>query len=392
MITTSLATILNRMNRWQIISTVEEQYLVRDLDEAIRNLRKEIVMPWCLKKTSLKIFQDVLEYPVASDHDELAFLDETADQSIYSRRPRFRFTSIKEFYENPDYRNDLAEIWDGASRYLGVRYNPSGQTNQLLNNAETEGDFTASGDASNIDYQTVVKKTGNGSIQFTVTSSTGTATVSNTFTAFTDSDYKSKYHFKWIYLDAVPTSIELRFQVNSTNYLKTTGITTQFDGSAFKADAWNLVAHDLNETTEVGTISTSSSWASEKIILTGATTGTYYLDQSNYRQWSLMDYWYYSNYYVATNGATTPDQEFFFSGDSYSTDSSLVGDKEWVDVIMYDALLIAFADKEVKEELYNKILARRIKNWNTLIEKYPSEEPVVITKKYNFITDFNDDL
>jgi len=391
MTTTLLSTILDRMKRWQAISTVEDQYLVRDLDESIRTLRREIVMPWNLRKTSLRVFDGVLEYPVASDHDELAFLDEISEPSVYSARPRFRFTSIKEFYENPDYRNDLAEIWDGGERYLGVRYSPAGNISQLLNNAETEGNYSASGDASDIDYQTVVRKYGNGSIQFTVTSSTGVANLIHTFSnSFTDTNYKQKYHFEWVYLDAIPTTIDMRFKIDDSNYLETTDIATQFSGQSLKANAWNLIAHDLNEATEVGTVATTSTWAQGEVILNGADSGTYYIDQSHLRQWSLMDYWYYSKYSVATVGETEPNQEYFFnSNEIYATDNLLVGDTEWVDVIQYDAMLLSLADKEVKDSLYNKILARRQKAWADLIDKYPSLEPVITTLRYRFSTDFN---
>lgn len=393
MTTTSLSTLLNRMDRWQIISTVEEQYKVKDLDEAFRTLRREIVMPWNLKKSSLKIFHDVLEYPMADDHDELAFLDDSANPNIFSERPRFRFTSIKEFYENPDYRNDLAEIWDGAERYLGVRYNSKGQTSQVLNNAEDEDDWTVSGDATSAEYQTVVFKDGNGSIKISITNSTDSATIKNTFTAFSDANYKRKYQFKLIYLDAVPDSggIEMRFQVDDSNYLTTT-VTTQFSGQSFKADAWNLIAQDLNEATEVGTITTASEWASEIIIPSGLETGTYFIDHSDLREWSLMDYWYYSNFSVATVGATEPDQEYFLnSSEVYATDSSIVGDTEWTDVIMYDAMLTTLTDKEVKPDLYNRIYARRQKAWDDLINKYPSLEPVITTLNYRFTTDFNNE-
>ncbi|NCN07047.1 MAG: hypothetical protein GW946_04390, partial [Candidatus Pacebacteria bacterium] len=291
---------------------------------------------------SLKVFDGVLEYPVPNDYDELAYPDDPRNDSNYAARARFRFTSLQQFYENPDYRNDIAEIRDGNEVFLGVRYSPSGVASQILNNAEDEDDFTASADADSVAEDLVNYKEGNGSIQVAITNSADTATVKNTFDSFTDADYKKKYHFKWIYLDAVPTSVTLRFQVDDSDYLETTGITTQFSGQPFKADSWNLVAHDLNEATEVGTISTSSVWASEKIILIGAATGTYYIDASYLRQWTLLDLWYYSLYNVALVASTTADQEFFMnSSEVYSTDSKLIGDLEWADCVMYEAMLSA---------------------------------------------------
>jgi len=388
---TNLSTLINRMQRWQVLSTVEEQYLVRDLDEALRTLKRTIRPPWNLKKGSLKVFSGVLEYPVASDHDELAFLDDPKNPSYYSDRPRFRYTSLKEFYENPDDRNDLAEIWDEGTKYLGVRYNPiDGDQAVRLDDAEDDDYWTGSGDAGTPVEDTTFYKFGNGSIRVPITSSTGTATIKNTLlTAYSDSEYKKKYHFKWVYLDAVPTSITLRLHIDASNYLETSGITTQFNGQSLKADSWNLVAQDLNTATETGTVSTTSSFAYEECDLVGASTGTYYFDKSEILEWSLMDYWYYSNYNIATVGEEVANQEYFMnSSEVYSTDSQLVGDSEWADVIMYEAMLIALTDKEVKENVMSLIYSKRNQAWDDLISKYPSLEPLMTTLKYGFTNDF----
>ena len=388
---TNLSTLINRMQRWQVLSTVEEQYLVRDLDEALRTLKRTIRPPWNLKKGSLKVFSGVLEYPVASDHDELAFLDDPKNPSYYSDRPRFRYTSLKEFYENPDDRNDLAEIWDEGTKYLGVRYNPiDGDQAVRLDDAEDDDYWTGSGDAGTPVEDTTFYKFGNGSIRVPITSSTGTATIKNTLlTAYSDSEYKKKYHFKWVYLDAVPTSITLRLHIDASNYLETSGITTQFNGQSLKADSWNLVAQDLNTATETGTVSTTSSFAYEECDLVGASTGTYYFDKSEILEWSLMDYWYYSNYNIATVGEEVANQEYFMnSSEVYSTDSQLVGDSEWADIIMYEAMLIALTDKEVKDNVMSLIYSKRSQAWDDLISKYPSLEPLMTTLKYRFTNDF----
>lgn len=388
MATTLLSTIINRMGRYTTLKSVETQDLVRDLDEALRTLKRKTQLPWALKKSTIRVFKNVLEYPVASDHDELAFLDDPRNPDSYEDRPRFKFTNHQEFIENPDFRNDLAEIWDQGTLYLGIRYSPQGVGEQILNPAELDDNFTASGDASAITEDSVIYKKGNKSIRFTVTNSSGTATVKNTFnSSFVDSNYKKKYHFKWIYLDAVPTSIKLRFQVDDSNYLETTGITTQFSGQALKADAWNLIAHDLSTATEVGTISTSSVWASEKVILVGASTGTYYVDESCIREWTLMDYLYYSKYNVQTVGASVPDQEYFMNtSEVYSTDSSLVGPTEWADVIMLEAMKTGYLDKE-NEKVWKEVNNKQEDAWEDLYAQYPSMRPMIITTRYRFIND-----
>ena len=381
---TLLSTIISRMDRWSDAENIEEQFKIRDLDSAIRELKRTLQPPWTLVKGSLKVFPDVKEYPIADGHDELAYLDKDKIES-YNDTARFYNTSFKQFYEMVNNtRNLLTEIWDEGTKMLGVDYKDEGLSSQKLNGAETASEYTGSDDAGTPAKDTVNYKKGNASMRVVITNSANTATIKNTMTAFTDSKYKNKYHFKWVYLPSVPTSITLRFQVDDTNYLETTGITTQFSGQALKAGQWNLIAHNLDEATEVGTISTTSSWASEKIILIGAETGTYYIDQSDLREWILLDYWYYSRFFVKTLSSDTPDQEFFFnSSEVYSTDSSLVGDDEWVDVIMYDALLITVNELE-NEVIYKEIRRRRETAWTKLQDKYPDITPLITTQRYRF--------
>lgn len=379
---TPLSTILNRMNRRQTADQVEEQYKVRDLDEAIRNVRKQIQLPWTLKKTSLRVFQDVLEYPVESDHDEMAFFDN--DSKTWNQKPKAKYTSIEQFYQDPDNTNDRAEIWNSGVRYIGLRYRTRNTINSVLNNAETLANWTTSGDAGTAVLDTVFFREGAASIRVPITLSTSSATIRNTVTTFSDSDYKRKYQFKWVYLPTAPTSISLRLETDSSNYLATT-VTAQFSGQPFQAGAWNLIAQDLNAATQTGTFN-SASIASEAIVLVGAATGTYYIDASYLRSWELLDNWYYSKYLVATVGNTSANQEYFFnSNEVYSTDSAIIGDSEWVDVIMYEALLITVGDKE-NEKVLAQIMAARDMAWSALFDMYPSLRPNITTTRYNYET------
>ena len=383
---TPLSTILARMDRYQAVSVIEAQYKVRDLDEAIRSLRRETAMPWMKQKGSLRVFQNILEYPVASDHDELAYLDKDGSRVSFASSLRFRYTSLQEFYADPNNRNDLAEIWDGNTRFLGVRVSTEGLTERLVSDAENDTGWAYSGDVTSIAEETVFTRQGNGSIRVNITSSGGTATVTNAPTSFSDTNYKRKYYFRSIYLDSAPTSITLRFGNDGSNYLSKT-VTTQFSGQPFKADQWNLVAMDLNEATTTGTI-TATAFDYEALILTGAATGVYYVDASYLREWKLLDYWYYSIYMIALVGSTTGNQEYFFnSSDVYSTDSQLVGDSEWADAIMFEALVTAVADKE-NDRMLRSFEKKRDKALLALAEKYPDEIPVAITAKYNFETSY----
>lgn len=372
------------MDAYRDINRIEEQYKVRAIDEALRALKRDTEFPWAIKQSTLKVFDNVLTYPVASDHDELAYMD-TEKGDSYSSRARFTYTSLKQFFEdNQSDRNQLAEIWDGGTKYLGVRYKRIENGSQELSNAEVASYYTASGDADSVALDEVNFKEGNGSIKVVVTNNTGTATVKDTFTAFTDSDYKRKYHFKWVYLDSVPTSISLRLHIDASNYIETTGITTQFSGQALKADSWNLIAHDLNNATETGTIATTSSWAYEEIDLVGASTGVYYLDTSYLRAWENFDYWYYSKNNVISSGSSVADKPYFFTAaGAYDIGDAMVGDNEWVGVILYEAMEYLLGDID-NVRLFSLIQRKKTEAWENFYSKYPNITPTITTKRYRF--------
>jgi len=371
------------MNRFQVIETVEEQYKVRDIDEAIRELRQETLFPWTLKKSTLRVFEDILIYPTASDHDEIAFFDNATKS--FSLKPRTVFTTLKEFLENPSTRNDLTEVWDGGTKMIGLRYNGGNTTSQVLSDAEDDTLYSVSDDATAVAEEGVVVNEGNTSMRITIVNNAGLATITNTFSSFSDSEYKKKYHFRKIYLAAVPTSIKLRLRSSAGNYLETT-VTSQFSGQAFKANDWNIIAQDLNTATEVGTFN-SNTISSEQTLLVGAASGTYYLDTSSYKGWELLDYWYYSRYLVATDGATVPNQEYFYdANEQYEGDSALLAESEWASVFLYTAMYTTVADKEsnpITAFIQNKLVGAQ----KRLYEKHPHLKPFFTTSRYAFLTD-----
>lgn len=387
--TTLLSTLLNRMNRWQSVSATEEQYLVRDLDEAIRAVKRENKLPWTIKKSTLRVFSNVLEYPVASDHDDLISIE--TDGRTYENKLRAYYTSLTEFYEDTLNRNMLAEIWDQGTRYLGVKVQDLNETTeQKLDSADDSTEYSYSGDITAIANETVFSKEGETSIKITIVSAATTATIARTFDAFSDTDYKKKYYFRWVYLPTAPTSLTLRYGTDSSNYVSAT-VTTQFSGQAFKAGDWNLVAMDLNTATATGTINTAS-FTYEALVFTGAASGTYYLDASYLREWALLEYWYYSTYNCMTTSASVPDQEYFYnSSEAYATDTYLVGDTEWADVIMYDALVTSITDRE-NSKIYPVILDKRKAAWEALMRKYPAMDQFITTHRWRFAAQIDEDL
>jgi hypothetical protein len=381
------------MKRYQAAISVEEQYLVRDLDDAIRTLKRSYDMPFYQIKSSLKVFSGVYEYPTAIDHDYLIYLERSQQDLGFANKLRARYTSIQQFYEDPDYRNQIAEIWQNNSLVIGVRDKNNqyqGLSSQVLDNCESTTGYTASGDASAIQFNQIIFKEGTGSIQFTVVNSSGVATVTKLLeTSFIDANYVQKWHFRWVYLSSIPTSIQLALKVDDSNYLISAPLTAQFAGQALVANQWNLMAFDLSTATTVGTVTNASLFSYTEVTLNGAASGTYYIDASYDRTWALLDYWYYSKLAVQTVNATSADQESFFnSSDVYSTDSALVGDSEWADVVMYEAMMSSLTDKE-NAPVYASIKAKRDQSWESLMKKWPDNRPSPTATRYRFGTDYS---
>ena len=383
---TQLSDILTDMNSWKDIDNIEEQYKVRALDGAIRRLTRKTNFPWTLKKSTIRIFDGVLEYPTASDHQELAYIDN--DKKYYAQKARFFYTSLQQFYEDVSNRNTMAEIWDSATKFLGIRYKDIARRKQVLDNAENASNYSVADDAVSVALDTVIFKEGNASIRVGITNNSNIATVKNTFNnAISLDKYNSNYHFRRVYLNAVPVSIEMRFKTDNSNYLKTV-VTTQFSGQPFKANDWNLIAQDLNIATEVGTFN-KNLITGDEIILNSAPTGTYYFDECFATEWELFDYWYYSSFNVASSSAVVPDLEFF--GLTYDVNSYLVGEKEWADVIKFEALEQLMASVE-NVRLYSVIMKNKENAWNDLFARFPDMVPVVITQKYRFMNGLEDNL
>lgn len=147
---TSLAVMINRMNRYTSISTIDDSFKVQDLDEGIRTLKRNLMLPWTLQKSSLRVFDSVLEYPISDDYEHIAYVDNppaTAPLQPWStqgERAMLHYTSLQQFYENSKDGNLMAEIWNGNVRYIGIRYNGFNNGSSLLKDSNTLNGWSSS--------------------------------------------------------------------------------------------------------------------------------------------------------------------------------------------------------------------------------------------------------
>lgn len=385
----TLANLINRMNIYTPVFTIDEVRKVNALDQAIRSLRTIVSPPWTLQLSTLRIFQDILSYPLPSDYARLAILDDTNNQEDFGERPRYIFTSLSDFLDNPTYRNLMAEIWQAGTRYLGVRDKTAANlTNSLVNSAQDLSGWSSSGDAGALSVSRVFFNTGSASIQVPITNSTGTATVETVLPNSTsDSNYKAKYFFVSVYLGGLPTSIDLKFGNDSSNYL-TQNVTTQFAGQPFVANDWNTLAFDLNVATVAGV--PTGTFDYQAFVFHGAPTGTYYIDASFMKGWILQQFWYYSlNNVLNVNG--TFQAYFAPNGATYDVNANLIGDDVWFDMIWLDAALTLLSDQK-EATIYTQVQAQQQKAATAFYMEYPDLEPKMITDVYSFQTDYQNDM
>lgn len=392
MTTTTLQQLINRMNAYTPIRNMDEVLKVNALDQSIRMFRMNNQPPWTQKKTTLRIFSNVFLYPTATDHEQLAMLDDSlgSDES-FGEHPRYVFTSLRDFLEDPDPNNTVAEIWQTGTRFLGVRNKTnSGLTNQLCDSASVAAQWAGSGDASTPVLDRVVFLTGTTSIRVPVTFSGGTATITNTFlTSVADTNYKAKYFFVSVYITGTvaPSALTITLKKDNSNYITSPSLTTQFAGQAITLNDWNVFAFDLNTATETGT--TGGTFNSVVYAFTETVNGNYYFDESFLKGWVLQDYWYYSTYNVL-NGITYQD---YFSTDSatYSLTSVLLGDTAWHDPTMYEACLFLLSDQK-ETKIFKDIETTLTTAWEKYEKVYPDNTPQITTNVYRFGTDYQGEM
>ena len=380
--TTKLSTILNDMNAYQTIQTIDEAYKVRFIDSAIKDETPSYKLPFRRRKTSMRVFPGVILYPLFSDYEELSYMDNQGQE--YEDRARFKFQSYNEFLEDKDYRNDLAEVYQDGVVFLGCRYEPLNAISTLVNNYTDVTKYTYSGDVTSLAKDDVTFYDGQSSILATVVNNTGVMQVEDIFNQYVDSTYKRKYNFRWLFIPSGVTAITMKYGLDSSNYLYK-DVSTQFSGAPFEADNWNLVAFDLNTANTVGTITGTFGW--EAIQIANPPSGYYYFNSSYVKSWSLLDCYYYTkNNVIKADGITWSEQFIDTSTEAYDLSDTLIGPREWANYIGYQAMLRCLADKQ-DDALYGKIFGMISTAEKKLKDRFPVVKPLITNSNWRFRND-----
>lgn len=382
---TKLGTLINRMDRYATVQRVDSMYKIQDLDEAIRETRRRYRFPWALTASTLKVFPDIISYDVSSDFDGLAFLDDKGKFGV--SKPQFQYTSVKQFYEDPNNKNLIAEIWDDGQCSLGVKYKDLGASQIILDDCSAVANYTPSGTFTSVENETVQTAIGSNSVKAIATDGNGIITCD--FSDVIDTEYKKKFFFVYLYFSAIPSSVDIKLKKDDSNYLSK-NILTQFDGNLFKANSWNVLAFDLNDCVVEG--ATGGEFTSYELTLNGVETGNYFIGESYLKGYVNLNYQYYTSGLIETTAGVKKTQFLNEETNEYDLLDVLIGDDVYSDIILFEALTTAINEQENKA-IYDKVEEKRLDAWSNLFERYPDMQNNIVTDYYNFVdnSDINQD-
>lgn len=243
------------------------------------------------------VHDDFYNYGLASDFGALIDLIPQDDRASWDKAYR---NNAGQFDLEKALRNRTVSI-EGSEGTKFVRINWRSRKGKVLNAAndvDDNGTWAAVGGTTGIEQDTITKISGGGSVRFDLAATgNGIQNVSMTAVDLTDEDEVADV-FVWLYFPTVAalTSITAEWGNDlTTKFWTSTAVTTQADGTAFKA-GWNLVKFSWATATETGTVvpTTVDSFA-----LTFATTGAIAnvrMDNIVFSIGRAFDMKYYSKY------------------------------------------------------------------------------------------------
>jgi hypothetical protein len=365
------------------------------LNEGLRRIRRKFDLPTSENVTQLKVFQGVYEYAPPTGFSEYIALNKqwTLDDDL-----NFKRVDEKEFWRNYNGDNMVSISRNKSNTTLLIAYQNDQLSNPTVNACDTyngNGTFVASGDANTVASDTLYYREGSGSVKFNITTSTGTAVLTNSDMSHVDlsgsSVAKVGMMTLYVYLPSATnyTSFTLRFGTDASNYYQST-VTTQINGGVF-VEGWNTLGFDWSTATTTGTPTDSSIGYLQLSIalpLTMANQTGLRIDSFVMHQPLILNLHWVSDYLVV-DGTTGALKETFAS----ATDSSsyFLCPSEFTDWLLYHTLENVFMYLVRDSEARNLNSIRLQELEQELATSYPSRRELT---SYSYIeTDnFSDQL
>lgn len=257
-------------------------------------------MPTCERETDLVYYPGVRDYALPTDFTG----------TIMPKRPddlhsdTFSHQTSKSFAHWP-YGNITAVKWSRETPYFEMNSTDGSPMKiQECESLTENGTWTISGDSGTVAVDKYIYSQGVGSLQFTVTPSSGTTTL--TCTGFSAVDITDILTSGRLFLDLQPpstnstalTSVTLRIGSSASNYYEISATTRQRGDTIL--NGWGIIGFDPSTKTTTGTPDSTSTTYLQVIINHGLTgvSGVYHLDNifASFAKYFQLPY--YSKYNV----------------------------------------------------------------------------------------------
>lgn len=334
MSTFTVQDVLNRTGDWvsnYSTGQVTQAAKIRAVDYSVNHLKRLLGFPQDEVKSTFLYTSDNLYYPCPSDFQEVIGLfydSQKANFPMFGRAWQYRpYQEILRMTgQYPGTANWFSHTTiNGSHQIIMLGTNQMG--GQLIESFDSNV-YTASGDANSATNDTNFKYQGSASEKFTLTYSTGTATLTSptVFWDFTSTVNNSGFFNLYVYFPSTNvTNVKFQFGSSPTNYYTQT-VTQNANGQSWQLNTWNKLTFATSSAVPTGTpVLTNINFF--KIIFTipsnFGTVAGFHVDDLYTTIPDLMDLVYYSTN-KGTNLAGSTISQFTAITDSMSYDYDFI--------------------------------------------------------------------
>lgn len=336
---TTLSNIFERYKREASDSRIDKTQFIKDLNDLLFEM--PITKP--AEQLSRIYYVDGFhKYSLPDDFSEAI--------AIYSNQVKIiRYVSNFRFkLEYP--QTAFTDQSDAGKRFLKVR-NPFTSSNAPLvtecDSLTADGTWAATGSASDLSIDTNTKKSGGGSIKFTINGTGGVLTFTKS-TVIDASGFTEKMRERFfMWLPVAPASIEIRVGNDSSNYFSHT-VTKQATGEVFGTEDDNELEFAEEESTQTGTVDKENiDWFQFRFTFgSSVNNSNFRIDKIVLAKPEILEFEYYTKYRAITSGGVLQDK---ITENADTTDEPIIKDySDYINTIV-DGLVASFLKNKAPE-------------------------------------------
>lgn len=352
------------------------------INQGVRQTVSNIDLLTSRRKARLtpNLFTGIFEYAAPTDLKGYGII--TIQNQTFEGSRNWNLVPYEQFLRRQYHNTISVSDYDGFRKIL---LNTNVNHNKVtIGNFDSVTNWTAIGDAINIDDDKSDFITRNASLSFDISAVGGTtAGVENNTIGNVDLTEYLKGNGTvtvWVKITSTTglTNFKMRIGSSSGNYYEKT-TTTQSDGTAF-VTGWNLLKFDLTSLTETGTVVDTACDYSALYMTKDASkvseTG-YKFDDMILHRGEISNIYYYSGYGWQTSSGT------YIKNSTADSDYVNAGEEE------YEIILCKCTELCADEADEDKVSSKQADNYKTLKKTYqignPSEALIMVSTTVDFV-------